>query len=84
MEHKKYEFIAIVSGILSILGFSHLVYRVYTTKETESLTFLWIFLVLSAQILLFLYGVLNNTYGIYLPAVILITGLLYILYVKII
>ena len=83
MEYPKYQYIAVISGILTILGFSHLVYRVHTTKETEHLTFIWIFLVLSAQSLLFLYGILNNAYGIYLPAAILITGLCYILYVKI-
>lgn len=29
-----------------------------------------------------IYGILNNSYGIYLPPIILISGLLYILYVK--
>lgn len=83
MEHPKYQFIAGSAGILTILAFSHLVYRVYTTKETEHLTFIWLFLVLSAQSLLFLYGILNNAYGIYVPATILILGLLYVFYVKI-
>lgn len=82
VEHPKYQFIAIISGILTILGFSHLVFRVYNTKETTHLTFTWIFLILSSQILLMIYGILNNSYGIYLPPVILISGLLYILYVK--
>lgn len=82
MEQPKYQFIAGLAGILTILGFSHLVYRVYKTKETDHLTFVWLFLVLSAQSLLFLYGILNNVYGIYLPSTILLMGLLYILYVK--
>ena len=82
MEHPKYQVIAGLAGILTLLAFSHLVYRVHITKETEHLTFLWIFLVLSAQSLLFLYGILNNAYGIYLPATILIAGLGYILYIK--
>jgi len=82
VEHPKYQFIAIISGILTILGFSHLVFRVYSTKETTHLTFIWLFLVLSAQILLMIYGILNNSYGIYLAPIILISGLLYILYVK--
>lgn len=82
VEHPKYQFIAIISGILTILGFSHLVFRVYSTKETTHLTFTWLFLILSAQTLLMIYGILNNSYGIYLPPIILISGLLYILYVK--
>jgi uncharacterized protein with PQ loop repeat len=82
MEHPKYQVIAGLAGILTIVGFSHFVYRVHITTETDHLSFLWIFLVLSAQSLLFLYGILNNAYGIYLPAAILITGLCYILYIK--
>ena len=82
MDHPKYQFIAVISGILTILAFSHLVHRVYTTKQTEHLTFTWIVLVLTSQSLFVIYGILNNSYGIYLPPIIIITGLLYILYVK--
>jgi len=82
MEYPKYQIISVISGILTILAFSHLVHRVYTTKHTEHLTFVWFFLLLISQSLLVLYGILNNTYGIYLPAIIIIIGLLYILYVK--
>jgi uncharacterized protein with PQ loop repeat len=83
MEHSKYQFIAVVSGILTILAFSHLVHRVYTTKQTEHLTYTWALLILTAQSLLVLYGILNNSYGIYLPAIIIVIGISYILYVKI-
>jgi uncharacterized protein with PQ loop repeat len=83
MEHPKYQGIAIISGVLTILAFSHLVYRVYLTNQTEHLTYLWVLLVLTSQSLLVLYGLLNNLYGIYLPAIILMLGISYILYVKI-
>ena len=83
MEHPKYQTIAVVSGFLTILAFSHLVYRVYTTKQADHLTYTWALLILTAQSLLVLYGILNNAYGIYLPAIILVTGVTYILYVKI-
>ena len=83
MEHSKYQFIAVISGILTILAFSHLVHRVYTTKQTEHLTYVWALLILTAQSLLVLYGILNNSYGIYLPAIIVVIGISYILYVKI-
>ena len=75
MEYKKYQWIAIISGVFTILGFSHLVFNVYYTKKTDHLTFIWLFLVI-------IYGLLNKLYGIYLPAILLICGLLYILYVK--
>lgn len=83
MEHPKYQYIAVISGILTIIAFSHLVHRVYTTKQTEHLTYTWALLILIAQSLLVLYGILNNSYGIYLPAIIIVIGISYILYVKI-
>jgi uncharacterized protein with PQ loop repeat len=83
MEYPKYQIIAVISGILTILAFSHLVHRVYTTKQTEHLTYVWALLILTAQSLLVLYGILNNSYGIYLPAIIVVIGISYILYVKI-
>jgi hypothetical protein len=79
MYHLKYQMIYVISGILIILGFSHLVFNVYNTKQ---FTFTWIFLMLLVQPLLIMYGVLNNVYGIYLLSIILIIGILYILYVK--
>jgi uncharacterized protein with PQ loop repeat len=83
MEQPKYQYIAGIAGILTILAFSHLVNRVYITKQTEHLTYTWALLVLTAQSLLVLYGILNNAYGIYLPAIIIVMGISYILYVKI-
>ena len=46
------------------------------------MSYIWIFLVLTSQILLFIYGVINNSHEIYVPELILIVGVLYILYVK--
>jgi|694.fasta_scaffold15691_11 uncharacterized protein with PQ loop repeat len=82
MEKPKYQIIAIISGILTIIAFSSLVLSVHITKETAHLTFMWILLVLTAQSLLLIYGLINNSYGIYLPASILIVGVTYILYIK--
>ena len=80
----EYKFITIISGILIILAFSELVYGVHITKNTEHLTFKWIFLTMLAQTLLVFYGIMNKIYGIYLPAIIVIMGLIYILYIKLI
>ena len=81
-EHPKYQIIAGIAGIFTLMALSNLIYRVYKTRNTEHLTFTWIFFILSAQTLLMIYGVLNKAYGIYLPAIIVISGVSYILYVK--
>ena len=83
MEQPKYQGIVFVAGLFTISAFTHLVRRVYLTKETDNLSYTWIFLVLMAQSLLTLYGILNNAYGIYIPSLILISGVSYVLYVKI-
>ena len=82
MGHPKYQLLAIISGILTILGFSNLIINVHTTKNTKHLTFIWLFLIFLSQILLIVYGILNNIHVIYFQALILVIGLLYILYVK--
>jgi hypothetical protein len=53
------------------------------TKETEHLSLIWIFLVLTAQSLLVVYGFINNLFKIYVPASILILGVLYVIYIKV-
>jgi uncharacterized protein with PQ loop repeat len=83
MEQPKYQGIVFVAGLFTISAFTHLVRRVYLTKETDNLSYTWIFLLLMAQSLLTLYGILNNAYGIYIPSLILISGVSYVLYVKI-
>jgi len=87
MEHQKYypkyQIIAAVSGTFSILAFSSLVIHAHLTKETEHLTFTWICLNLISHILMCIYGLINNVYGIYIPAASLCLGALYILYIKI-
>ena len=79
----KYQIIAVISSILTILAFSNLIFNVHMTKETEHLSLIWIFLVLTAQSLLVVYGLINNSFGIYVPASILILGVLYVLYIKV-
>ena len=81
-DEPKYQIIAVISSILTILAFSNLIFNVHMTKETEHLSFIWIFLVLTAQSLLVVYGLINNSFGIYVPASILILGVLYVIYIK--
>ncbi len=82
MERPKYQIIAFISGIFTLIAFSTLVSRIHFTKNTDNLTYTWIASVLIAQSLLFIYGIINHSYGIYIPASILVVGILYILYVK--
>ena len=78
----KHEELALISGIATITAFSLLIQHVYVTKITENLTYFWIFLNLIGQSMLFTYGKINNIFGIYFPALILIGGISYVLYVK--
>jgi hypothetical protein len=55
----KYNELTTISGILTIIAFSFLVYRVHITKITDHLTYLWIFLILIAQSLMIIYGKIN-------------------------
>ena len=80
----KHEELVFMSGIISIIAFSLFVHRVHTTKNTDNLTFFWIFLIIIAQTLLVIYGKINNIQGLYIPAFVFIVGVLYILYIKII
>ena len=48
-DEQKYQKIIVISNILTILAFSNLIFNAHITKETEHITFLWIFLVLTAQ-----------------------------------
>jgi len=79
----KHNELTIISGILTITAFLLFVYRVHITKVTDHLTYLWIGLVLTAQIMLFIYGKINHIFGIYVPAFIIFSGIVYILYIKI-
>lgn len=79
----KYEELTLLAGILTISAFSFLIQHVYVTKITDNLTYFWIFLNLTAQSLLFIYGKVNNIFGIYFPSIIIFTGISYVLYVKI-
>jgi uncharacterized protein with PQ loop repeat len=83
MSNPKYQIIAGIAGTLTLLALSNLIHRVYSTQNTEHLTYTWIFLILSAQSLLVLYGLLNKAYGIYLPALLVVMGVSYILFVKV-
>ena len=79
----KYEELRLIAVILTINAFSFLIQDVYATKITDNLTYFWIFLNFTGQFLLFVYGTINNIFGIYFTALILMIGISYVVYVKI-
>ncbi len=81
---KIHEELVYISSSFALTAFSFLIYNVHKSKNTSHLDFLWIFLLITAQFLMFIYGKLNHIHGLYIPAIIYITGLLYILYIKVV
>lgn len=79
----KYELLATGALMFNISSFFTLIQKVHYTKNTTS--FPWYYLIgnLIAQIMLISYGVINGAYGLYLPAILLLFGVLYLIYVKI-
>lgn len=72
-----------IAGVIGLISFSTLIQKIYETHNTTSLPWSWIVLNISAQVLSFAYGVINNAYGIYVPNFLFLVGLCYIMYVKI-
>jgi len=78
----KYESLIGVAGMLGLISFSSLLFEIYKTYNTTSLPWTWILMNLGAQILSLIYGLCNGSWGIVLPGILFLSGLLYILYVK--
>jgi len=78
----KYESLIGIAGILGLISFSSLIKEVYSTHNTTSLPWTWILMNLGAQTLSLIYGIGNLSYGIVLPGLLFLSGLIYILYVK--
>jgi uncharacterized protein with PQ loop repeat len=81
---KTHEELGYISSAFALTAFSFLLYNVHQSKNTSHLEFVWIFLLITAQILMFIYGKLNHVQGLYIPATIYIIGLSYILYIKVV
>ena len=80
----KYEALIGVAGILGLVSFSSLIQKIYETHNTTSLPWTWIQMNFIGQMLAFVYGVANKSYGIYIPCFIFLVGLIYIAYVKLV
>jgi hypothetical protein len=83
MRHLKYKFISILASLLSIIAFFLLAFKVYNTQETDNIDYTILFLIISGQLLIFLNGILNSSGYMYIPAMIIIGLLIYVMYIKI-
>ena len=79
----KYELLATSALLLNFSSFSSLLYNVFKTHNTSTLPYMWFYTNIGAQILMIIYAVINGAYGIYIPTIGLLIGLIYMLSVKI-
>lgn len=78
----KYSGLASASLMFNVIAFFSLVYHIYQTKNTSSFNYLYLFGNIVAQLMLIVYGILNKAPEIYIPTLLLLGGLLFILFVK--
>lgn len=78
----RFNFLPMIASILSVLAFSYLTYTIHITKQTEHLVYVTLFLILLSQILLFINGLINTAVHVYIPAIIIIVCISYVLYIK--
>jgi len=80
----KYEFLAGFASSLGLFAFMTIVYRIFSSQNTASLTTASLFSNLIAQSFLFIYAYTNGLKGLMYPIYLYVFGIIYILYVKII
>ena len=78
----KLEILAASAGILGIVSFSSLLYKIFLTYNTSSLPWTWVISNMSAQLLMLAYGVVNKLPGIIWPSFVFVLGLIYIIVIK--
>lgn len=78
----KYEFLATISLLLNFSSFGALLYNVMITHDTSTLPYLWFYTNILAQIIMIIYAYSNGAYGIYIPTIFLLVGILYMFYIK--
>lgn len=78
----KFESLAASAGVLGIVSFSALLYKIFLTYNTSSLPWTWVVSNITAQSLMLAYGVINNLPGITWPSFVFLLGLVYIVVIK--
>ena len=79
----KYALLATISLMFNVISFSSLIYNIHLTKDTSSFNWLYLMGNIMAQLLLIIYGLSNKAPEIYVPTMLLIIGLIYIIFIKI-
>jgi hypothetical protein len=72
-----------LAGAIGLFSFGTLLWKVIQTHNVTSFPLHWILLNLTAQVLVLIYGVALNAWGIYLPSILFSAGLVYMLYIKV-
>jgi hypothetical protein len=80
----KYKILATISLMFNVFSFLSLILKLHKTKVTASFNWLYLLGNVVAQILLIIYGLANNAPEIYIPTFLLMVGLSYIIYIKIV
>ena len=83
MTKYKHRELAIIASIIGFSSFSIFIYNIHTTKNATRMPYLWLFLIITAQLLSLTFGILNNMPHSYIPTTLITMGLLYVLYIKI-
>ena len=78
----KFESLAASAGVLGIVSFSALLYKIFLTYNTSSLPWTWVVSNITAQSLMLAYGVINKLPGITWPSFVFLLGLVYIVVIK--
>jgi hypothetical protein len=80
----KYEPIAALALSINMISFFTLLRRIHITKNTTTLSWYYLVGIIISQILFLFYAYVNNAYGIFYSTLVLLCGILYISYVKLV
>ncbi len=83
MACNKYSYLLDISRYIIYTSFTILILNVIWSKDVSNISLIWVLLVLTAQSFLFTYGLLNRFYGYILISGFIVSGILYIFYLKI-
>ena len=83
MGSRKYHFLVDISRYIIYTSFTILILNTVITKDVTNISFTWIMLIFLAQSCLFLYGFLNKHYGYIVFPGFVVSGLVYMFYLKI-
>ena len=78
----KLSILATMSIMANVVSFATLIWRIYHTQNTSTYSWLYLSGILFSQILMIIYGFVNNAPEIYAPTLLLFFGLIYIFYNK--